>query len=89
MAGEAQAQLPTHHHGLHRAPVLAADRAPPQRAVAFRQNLHPALVRVAAAAQTQLQGIKTRMSINVIANFVGKGQNSRASGAQRLPEACG
>lgn len=74
MAGEPQAQLPTHHHGFHGAPVLAADSAPLQSPVPLCQDLHPALVRVAAAAQTQLQGIKTRMSINIIANFRGKTQ---------------
>lgn len=74
MAGEPQAQLPTHHHGLHGAPVLAADGAPLQSAVALCQDLHPALVRVAAAAQTQLQGIKAHTSINVIANLIGKMQ---------------
>lgn len=56
MAGKAQPQLPAHHHGLHRAPVLAAHRAPPQGPVALGQHLHPALVGVAAAAQPQLQG---------------------------------
>jgi len=54
MAGKAQPQLPAHHHGLHGAPSLAADRAPTQRAIAFRQHLHPALVWVATTNQAQL-----------------------------------
>lgn len=55
VAGEAQAQLPTHDHGLHGSPALAAHRPPHQRAVPLHQNLHTALVGGAPSAQTQLQ----------------------------------
>lgn len=50
VAGEAQAQLPAHHHGLHGSPALTAHSAPHQRAVPLRQHLHAALVRVTATA---------------------------------------
>lgn len=54
VAGEAEAQLPTHHHGLHRPPAVAAHRPPHQGAVPLHQNLHAALVRVPTSAQSQL-----------------------------------
>ena len=55
VAGEAQAQLSAHHHGLHGPPALTAHRPPHQRAVPLHHHLHTALERVTASAQTQLQ----------------------------------
>lgn len=56
VAGEAQAQLPADHHGLHGPPAVAAHRPPHQRAVPLRQHLHAALEGAPTAAQTQLHG---------------------------------
>lgn len=54
MAGEAEAELPAHYHGLHGAPAVSTHRAPHQRAVSLHQHLDAALERVTASAQTHL-----------------------------------
>lgn len=54
-AGKAQAQLPTHHHGLHGAPALAAHGAPHQGAVLLHQDLHAALERAPSTTEAKLR----------------------------------
>lgn len=51
---EAQAQLPTDHHGLVDAPVLAADRTPALCSSHLHQHLHAAFGRLSASCQTHL-----------------------------------
>lgn len=62
VAGEAQSELSADHHGFHHSPAVTAHRPPNQRTVPLRQNLQTALIRVPAAAQTQLQDRNTKDS---------------------------
>lgn len=54
VAGKPQAQLPTDHHGLYNAPVLATHRPPYEGPIPLHEHLHAALVGVPAPVQAQL-----------------------------------
>lgn len=53
----AESQLTTHDHGFPDAPLLAADRPPPECAVVRPEDFDPAFVRRAATTQTDLRSI--------------------------------
>lgn len=70
-ASEAQAQLSTHHHGLHGAPALAAHRAPHQSPVLLHQDLHAALKRAPSTTEAKLcRGHSKRVVTNYFTGSV-------------------